>query len=85
MCNSLLQDSEDTYNNLQAKLQQLQKQVATNEVENSHLATEKKYFIKTIASLKLDLERYQLEMLLSLKGCSVFAGIVSKYMLEIFM
>ncbi len=24
--------------------------------KNSHLATEKKYFIKTIASLKLDLE-----------------------------
>ncbi len=83
MCNSLLQDSEDTYlldlNNLQAKLQQLQKQVDTIEVENSHLATEKKYFIKTIASLKLDLEdleatkeqlaeeRYQLEMLLSQK------------------
>ncbi len=52
MFNSLLQDSEDTYlldlNNLQAKLQQLQKQVDTIEVENSHLATEKKYFIKTI-------------------------------------
>ncbi len=53
--------------------------MATNEVENSHLATEKKYIIKTIASLKLDLEdleatkdqlteeRYQLEMLLSQK------------------
>ncbi len=66
-------------NNLQAKLQQLQKQVDTIEEENSHLTTEKKHFIKTIASLKLDLEdleatkeqlaeeRYQLEMLLSQK------------------
>ncbi len=48
MCNSLLQDSEDTYlldlNNPQAKLKQLQKQVATNEVEKFSLSNWEKVF-----------------------------------------
>ncbi len=65
MYNTLLQDSENTYllelSNLQAKLQQLQRQVAQIEEENSDL--------EGLEATKEQLteERYQLEMLLSQK------------------
>ncbi len=81
-------------NNLKVKLQQLEKQAANIEQENAQLAAEKKYFIKTIASLKLDLEdlegtkeqlaedRYRLEMLLSKKDTQYLQVNSLKYILS---
>ncbi len=81
-------------NNLKAKLQQLEKQAANIKQENAQLVAEKKYFIKTIASLKLDLEdleatkeqlaeeRYRLEMLLSKKDTQYLQVNSLKYMLR---
>ncbi len=82
---------------MKTKLQQLEKQAANIEQENSQLAAEKRYVIKTIASLKLDLEdleatkeqlaeeRYRLEMLLNKKDTQYLQVNSLKYMLEVLM